>query len=466
MAADNYRFTKSDSLLCYYEKMLYEAKCLKRRKANDGKAQYFIHYKGWNSTWEEWVDDDRVLPVNAANMNKMASLKEIHSNTKKRSAKHSITIVEKETIPNVLTPPIKGKKLKYSGISSELNQIVNVSSSTKLKPKKRGRSPKIIIPKIEENKPTKEEDTYKKQDTPKKEDIPKKEDEGFKTVERTEDIDETETENVEGVGLIEEFEAEDLEAEEFESEEIEGEELQAYDGTEESTNEERFSDEESDNEEAKEYMRKIYKTYMRIKKERELEEAKRKEEIDDTFTVSAPVVKITPKIIIPDVIKRRIAFDFEMVVNRNQILKFSKKNTIYRLIEDFQNSDPESEENKTIGLMFIRYFNFNIHGQLLYAPEKKIQMRKKALKSLITYLNDGEVYNCSINLYPQKCWHLVYGPSYLIRLFVLLPEIVASLTYSEDIPNVIEMFEVFMKFIAVNFDQYFSDESQDYIVNE
>jgi len=57
--------------------MLYEAKCLKRRKANDGKAQYFIHYKGWNSKWEEWVDDNRVLSVNAANMNKMASLKEI-----------------------------------------------------------------------------------------------------------------------------------------------------------------------------------------------------------------------------------------------------------------------------------------------------------------------------------------------------------------------------------------------------
>lgn len=59
--------------------MLYEAKCLKRRKAFDGsnKAQYFIHYKGWNSKWEEWVDDDRVLAVNTANMNKMATLKEI-----------------------------------------------------------------------------------------------------------------------------------------------------------------------------------------------------------------------------------------------------------------------------------------------------------------------------------------------------------------------------------------------------
>lgn len=136
--ADNYRFAESDSLLCYHGPMLYEAKCLKRRKANDGKAQYFIHYKGWNSKWEEWVDDNRVLAVNTANMNKMASLKQIHSNTKKSGAKRSITIVKEETVRNVVTPPTKAKKRKFSEISSELNQIVNVPSPTESKPKKRG----------------------------------------------------------------------------------------------------------------------------------------------------------------------------------------------------------------------------------------------------------------------------------------------------------------------------------------
>lgn len=60
------------------------------------------------------------------------------SNTKKSGAKRSITIVKEETIRNVVTPPIKGKKRKYSEISSELNQIVNVPSPTEPKPKKRG----------------------------------------------------------------------------------------------------------------------------------------------------------------------------------------------------------------------------------------------------------------------------------------------------------------------------------------
>jgi len=66
-------------------------------------------------------------------------------------------------------------------------------------------------------------------------------------------------------------------------------------------------------------MRKITETYMRIRKEKEIEEAKKKEETDDTFTVPAPVVKIIPKIIVPEVIRRRIAFDYQMVMNRNQV---------------------------------------------------------------------------------------------------------------------------------------------------
>lgn len=60
------------------------------------------------------------------------------SNTKKSGAKRSITIVKEETIRNVVTPPIKGRKRKYSEISTESNQIVNVPSPTESKPKKRG----------------------------------------------------------------------------------------------------------------------------------------------------------------------------------------------------------------------------------------------------------------------------------------------------------------------------------------
>lgn len=55
--------------------MLYEAKCLKQRKLYGGKVQYFVHYKGWKNKWDEWVNNDRILAVNADNTNKMVSLK-------------------------------------------------------------------------------------------------------------------------------------------------------------------------------------------------------------------------------------------------------------------------------------------------------------------------------------------------------------------------------------------------------
>lgn len=47
----------------------------------------------------------------------------------------------------------------------------------------------------------------------------------------------------------------------------------------------------------------------------------------------------------------------------------------------------------------------------------------QALKTLRTELDNGEVFICSNNLYPRKLWHLVYGPSYLLRLFGLYKHI-------------------------------------------
>lgn len=65
--------------MCYHGPILYEAKCLKRRMETDGGngAQYFIHYKGWNNKWDEWVNDDRILEVNTANMKQMTELKDL-----------------------------------------------------------------------------------------------------------------------------------------------------------------------------------------------------------------------------------------------------------------------------------------------------------------------------------------------------------------------------------------------------
>ncbi|VVC45312.1 Chromo/chromo shadow domain,RNA binding activity-knot of a chromodomain,Chromo domain-like [Cinara cedri] len=103
-----------DNVLCFCGQMLYEAKCLKRRKITQEKVEYLIHFKGWHSKWDEWVDAERVLAVNDVNMKKMASLKEIYSRSKKGAKKQSKTvIIKKETVQSTqknTSPTVKGRK--------------------------------------------------------------------------------------------------------------------------------------------------------------------------------------------------------------------------------------------------------------------------------------------------------------------------------------------------------------------
>jgi len=62
-------------VFAYFNELLYEGKCVKRRKTDDGNIEYFIHYIGWNNKWDEWVDSDDVLEVNEINLGHMERLK-------------------------------------------------------------------------------------------------------------------------------------------------------------------------------------------------------------------------------------------------------------------------------------------------------------------------------------------------------------------------------------------------------
>jgi mortality factor 4-like protein 1 len=54
-------FSKDERVLCFHMEMLYEAKILDVQSNENGDAwQYKIHYKGWKSSWDDWVPQDRV----------------------------------------------------------------------------------------------------------------------------------------------------------------------------------------------------------------------------------------------------------------------------------------------------------------------------------------------------------------------------------------------------------------------
>lgn len=52
------------------------------------KVAYYIHYKGWKSTWDEWVSDERVLVWNEENLRTQKELKQmaLAAVNKKKSA--------------------------------------------------------------------------------------------------------------------------------------------------------------------------------------------------------------------------------------------------------------------------------------------------------------------------------------------------------------------------------------------
>jgi len=53
---------------------LYEAKVIERKLIGN-TPQYFLHYKGWNSKWDEWVTSDRVKKWTPDNLKEKAALK-------------------------------------------------------------------------------------------------------------------------------------------------------------------------------------------------------------------------------------------------------------------------------------------------------------------------------------------------------------------------------------------------------
>lgn len=68
-------FQKDERVLCFHMEMLYEAKILDIMPAESGEGwQYKIHYKGWKSSWDDWVPQDRVRKFTDENKDLAAQL--------------------------------------------------------------------------------------------------------------------------------------------------------------------------------------------------------------------------------------------------------------------------------------------------------------------------------------------------------------------------------------------------------
>jgi len=76
-------YSVGEKVLCFHGPLIYEAKILKTESFTEGTTttgllgpHYFVHYKGWKQTWDEWVPLSRLLTYNEENIAKQKALQQ------------------------------------------------------------------------------------------------------------------------------------------------------------------------------------------------------------------------------------------------------------------------------------------------------------------------------------------------------------------------------------------------------
>merc|ERR1711933_367794 len=99
----------NENVLCWHSDKLYAAKICDRKARklwkdqSDYNKQYMVHYDGWNKMWDEWVNEDKILPKtpqniklmeqNKGNGDRLENIHNLNTNTKdKRSRNISMNI--------------------------------------------------------------------------------------------------------------------------------------------------------------------------------------------------------------------------------------------------------------------------------------------------------------------------------------------------------------------------------------
>lgn len=106
------KFAENEKVLCFHGPLLYEAKCLQAevREVNGiPTAQYNVHYNGWNKSWDEWVDETRILKYNEENLNRQKTLLD------------SVKAKRKAAAPPPAVKPVEKKGRRDEGSSSGSN---------------------------------------------------------------------------------------------------------------------------------------------------------------------------------------------------------------------------------------------------------------------------------------------------------------------------------------------------------
>merc|ERR1712218_694215 len=71
------KWVKGEKILCFHGPLIYEAK-IQEVEMQNSIPKYFIHYKGWNKNWDEWVPEARMLKFTDDNVEHQKNLCRAH----------------------------------------------------------------------------------------------------------------------------------------------------------------------------------------------------------------------------------------------------------------------------------------------------------------------------------------------------------------------------------------------------
>ncbi|CAG8541653.1 975_t:CDS:10 [Ambispora gerdemannii] len=133
-------FHEKEEVLCFHGPLLYEAKVLKAEIWHPGDSEtgdtgphYYVHYKGWKSSYDEWVPNERVLKLSQENRDRQKQLKEQYTPKKKKSSMKPALAKptsEEEPSTNTKKKPVTTTKAAVSKAITAPSKV----SATEFKP--------------------------------------------------------------------------------------------------------------------------------------------------------------------------------------------------------------------------------------------------------------------------------------------------------------------------------------------
>ncbi|KAG2228714.1 MRG-domain-containing protein [Thamnidium elegans] len=96
-------FEENERVLCYHGPLIYEAKILDSKWMDEDPdftgPHYYVHYKGWKRSWDEWVPETRVLRWCDENIKMQYRLRALYRTKQSSSTKSACSL---DTEPNSL----------------------------------------------------------------------------------------------------------------------------------------------------------------------------------------------------------------------------------------------------------------------------------------------------------------------------------------------------------------------------